>query len=193
MRERRSDDWVVDLNDRHRLEDAVTAAIEANSKLTLVERRTESFEKLDFVVATKRVARAEVELKAKWRHCWTWRKFRPEVPEHDLFILDERALRHILGFGPDSHLMILDWPNRRWVLFDVAQLALAPKERISRPLSGKRTTMKAKVLLDLQDGYPAGPKASTAVTTLAQRIDQTNRSWSQLEAWPNPVPSPSSH
>ena len=151
----------------------------------MIERRTDSYDRLDFAVATNRVRNAEVELKAKWQRCSTgWQRQRRDVPERELFILDELALRRILGSGPDSHLMILDWPNRRWILFDVPQLALAPKARVNRRLSRKRSTAKAKILLDLRDGCPGGPKASAAVKSLAKRIDETNRHWSQLEAWP---------
>ncbi|MEM8924104.1 MAG: hypothetical protein AAGD35_11440 [Actinomycetota bacterium] len=186
MRERRPHDWETDLSQRHRLENAVANAIENEPRLTLIERRTDSLDQADFVVATELVPRAEVELKAKWQRSPTWRRFLPGTAERDLFILDERALRHLLTAAPDAHLLILDYPNRRWVVFDTAQLALVNKGRTSRPIARQRQVMKGKVILDLRGGYQAGSHITKAIPKLTDHIDGTHRNWSQIEAWPHP-------
>ena len=186
MRERRPSDWVTDLAGRHELERRVAHALEGSTAVQLLEADTHRFDRLDYTVATKRVPRAQVELKAKWQSYRGWSKHRPDVDETDLFILDELALRRIISGGAYTHLIIYDHPASRWVLFGVADLVLAPKARVVRQLSGRRPTSKGKVLLDVNDGHNAGQLLPAAIDRLAESINDTDRRWLRVEPWPSP-------
>ena len=186
MRERRPGDWVTDLTGRHGLEQQVADELRTHRNIELLEINTTSFDRLDFTIGTKAVFPVEVELKAKWQpyQRW-WHQHRLDVDESDLFILDELALRRVVAGGPTSQLLIHDHPSGRWVLFSVADLLLAPKARVSRPLRGRRETTKGKILISLGDGQAAGTTIGEAVSYLAPAILDTHRRWSQVEPWPS--------
>lgn len=186
MRDRRPHDWTADLTGRHRLEAEVASALLNNGDLRLLERNTHRFDRLDYAVATGRVPFAAVELKAKWQRYKGWQKYRPDVQETDLFILDELALRRIVSASPDGHLLIYDHPQGRWVIFSVVDLMLAPKSRVSRQIGRSRSTLKGKLLIDLNDGLNAGRDLRFAIDRLVRTIDNTHRRWAQVEPWPKP-------
>ncbi len=186
MRERRRADWVTDLAGRHKLESQVAHALEASGNVWLLVNQTDRFDRLDYTVATHRVPVASVELKAKWQPYRGWAQHRPDVDQVDLFILDELSLRRIVAAGTHTHLLIYDHPACRWVLYGVADLILAPKARVSRRLSGRRTLEKGKVLLDLNDGHHAGSDLGAAVELLATFVNDIDRRWAQIEPWPLP-------
>ncbi|MCP4957704.1 MAG: hypothetical protein GY925_00390 [Actinomycetia bacterium] len=186
MRDRRPSDWIADLTGRHELEQQVAGEFEANPAVRLLETNTNRYDRLDYSVATTSVTAAGVELKAKWQPYRGWGHHRPDVDQADLFILDELALRRIVTDGTNSHLLIYDHPMRRWVIFGVADLILAPKARIARQLQGRRPTTKGKVLIDLRDGLQAGQDLPTVITRLGAAINDTDRRWPQVEPWPAP-------
>ena len=100
MRERRSSDWVIDLNGRHGIESQVEHALVSHDRLALLRTSTQSFDRLDFQILAPGERLVELEVKAKHQPLSSgWRQLRPDVDPANLFVLDELALRKILERG----------------------------------------------------------------------------------------------
>ncbi len=84
MRERRPDDWRVDLAERHPLEAEVAAAIDAHHALVRLGTSTASLERLDYQLLGPGDRLCELELKAKRRPYQGWSALRPDVEPVDL-------------------------------------------------------------------------------------------------------------
>ncbi|MCO6449827.1 MAG: hypothetical protein J5I90_03460 [Caldilineales bacterium] len=75
------------------------------------------------------------------------------IAEERLFIVDDLAARKILGFAPNSGLLVRDNVRPAYYLFTVLDLYLMPKLRVNRPIRNKQTEMKGKWLVDLRNGW----------------------------------------
>ena len=216
MRERRADDWRVDLAERHPLEFAVARALGQHPALTLLASSTASTDRLDYQVLGPGDRLVQLELKAKRQPYRGWEAHRPDVPEPELFILDELALRKIVDAGRYGFLVVRDLPQKRWCVWSTAELVLAPKGRVSRRLAtgarragaavataarvtpAVRTTSaepvratsaeptKGKVLLDSRDAAGIVPTLSAALDAVVDLIDAVDRRWGDIAAWPAP-------
>lgn len=188
MRPRVRSDWAMDLAGRRDLETRFGEALRGHPSVRGVRDNTAAFDELDYTIDLAGIGLASVELKAKWQHySQGWTRHRPDLAEADLFILDELALRKIIATGRHGYVAIYDHPSTRWRIYGVADLVLASKTRIARPLHGNRPTTKGKILLDLRDGHDAGHTSQEAVLVLAGVIATTERQWSRVEPWPTPT------
>ena len=185
MRERRRGDWRIDLARRHPLESHVEEALDAHPALTRLASSTTSMDRLDFQILGPGERLCELELKAKHQTYRGWTDLRPDVDEADLFILDELALRKIIGAGPYAILLINDQPSDRWVVFTTMDLVLAPKVRVDRRLATGVDRIKAKILLDLNDSHQHHPTATTALSAVASYMKVIDRHWNAIGPWPS--------
>lgn len=185
MRERRSSDWVVDLRGRHELEARFAGALDASADLVLVRRATTSMELLDYHVVGPGDRLAQIELKAKHQSYRGWGELRPDVPEPELFILDELALRKIIDAGRYAFLVVADLPTDRYCVFATLDLVLATKSRAVRHLSIGSGRAKAKVLLDLREAAASSSDVEAAVNDVASMLEVCDRQWSAVEPWPH--------
>jgi hypothetical protein len=185
MRERRRGDWRIDLARRHPLETQVRHAIEEHPALTLLTSSTDSMDRLDFQVLGPGERLCEIELKAKHQTYRGWSAYRPDVAESDLFILDELALRKIVGAGRYGMLLVNDQPSGRWIVFTVMDLVLASKARVDRRLATGVDRIKAKVLLDLNDSDQHHASATAALSAVASYMKVIDRHWNAIEPWPS--------
>lgn len=190
MRERRRGDWRIDLARRHPLESHVETAIDEHPALTRLASSTSSMDRLDFQILGPGERLCELELKAKHQTYRGWSDLRPDVNEADLFILDELALRKIIGAGPYAILLINDQPSDRWVVFTIMDLVLAPKVCVDRRLATGVDRIKAKVLLDLTDAHQHHPTATTALSAVASYMKVVDRHWNAIGPWPTVRTSP---
>ena len=198
MRERRADDWRVDLAERHPLEFAVARALGSHQALTLLATSTTSTDRLDYQVLGPGDRLVQLELKAKRQPYQGWEAHRPDVPEPELFILDELALRKIVDAGRYGFLVVRDVPRNRWCVWGMAELLLAPKGRVSRRLAtGRRARAepargawpeptKGKVLLDSRDAAGTVPTLGGALDAVVDLIEAVDRRWGDIAAWPAP-------
>ncbi len=188
MRPRIPSDWATDLAGRRHLESRFGQGLQQHRRLRVVADDTDRYDTPDYLIDVSGVGRASVELKAKWQSYRSgWTRHRPDIAEPELFILDELALRKIVAAGRHSYLVVHDHPTNRWRIFGTTDLVLAPKVRVARRLEGRRPTTKGKVLIDLRDGHHGGDSLAGAVEALAMMIPQTERRWTQVEPWPNPI------
>lgn len=184
MRERHPGDWAVDLAGRHRLEHQVAEAIAADRRLVLLRRTTDSLRELDYAIAGPGQRLGYLELKAKHQPYRGWSAFRPEVAERDLFILDELALRKIVGAGRYAHLVVADLPTSRWCIWSSADLVLATKARVVRALATGAGRSMAKVLLDQREAAVTTETAAAAVDAVARPLAVCDAHWDSIEPWP---------
>jgi len=183
MRDRRPEDWRIDLQGRHGLEETVAAALDAHEGLRLVGRSTHAYDRLDYQLLGPGGRRLEVELKAKHQRYVGWSQLRPEVAEADLFILDELALRHLVDAGRYGFLLVMDVPSDRWVLWSLAELVVCTKVRVARQLAtpGK---VKGKVLLDVSEAAVTTSSLDGALDRLVDVLAQIDRRWGDIAPWP---------
>src|SRR4051812_13982307 len=154
MRERRTSDWVFDLNGRHGIEAQVEHELSQHPALSLLRASTSSYDCLDFQLLGPAETLIQLELKAKRQPLSAgWRSLRPDVEPADLFVLDELALRKIVDAGRYAFLLVRDVPQARWVLWTVGDLLVASRARHAREIDrGSGSRLKGKLLFDLSEG-----------------------------------------
>lgn len=81
-----------------------------------------------------------------------YRQLWPQVPEPDLFILDEAALRTLSWAEGMGYVVIADKPMSRWVVLGPWELLLAPRRRFERLSDDRKHPQKGKLLFDLRTG-----------------------------------------
>jgi hypothetical protein len=187
MRERRPDDWAADLAGRHALESRMASALSGHPELILLRKETASVDLLDYAVAGPGDRLCQVELKAKHQPYRGWTNLRPDVPEKDLFILDELALRKIIDGGRYTYLVVADLPTKRWVVWSTLDLVLASKVRTVRALATGAGRQKAKLLIDFREAAAQVHDEHAAAATVAKMIASCDSSWSAIEPWPHGV------
>lgn len=184
MRERRAHDWRVDLGRRHALESRVALALHGDPQLIVLQRCTSSTERLDFQLLGPGERLVELELKSKRQPYQGWSCHRPNVPEEDLFILDELALRRIVEAGRYAFLLVNDMPKRRWCLWSAADLVLTSKARVARKLVTDQVRDKGKLLLDLTEQTTISSRLEHAVRAVAEMVSDVDRRWNDIAPWP---------
>jgi hypothetical protein len=184
MRERRPEDWRADLEKRHALEAKVGARLAAHPRLIMLKRSTASTDRLDYQLLGPGERLVETELKTKRQPYQGWAKFRPDLPEHDLFILDELALRRIVDAGRYAFLLVNDMPGRRWCLWSTADLVLTSKSRIARSLARESERVKGKLLISLVEHSIVCDTLGEAIETLVTSVEEVDRKWDDIAPWP---------
>lgn len=184
MRERRPEDWRADLEKRHALEAKVGARLAAHPRLIMLKRSTASTDRLDYQLLGPGERLVETELKTKRQPYQGWAKFRPDIPERDLFILDELALRRIVDAGRYAFLLVNDMPGRRWCLWSTADLVLTSKSRIARTLARESERVKGKLLISLVEHSIICATLGEAIETLVESVEEVDRKWDDIAPWP---------
>jgi hypothetical protein len=186
MRERRSSDWVIDLNGRHGIESQVEHALVSHSRLTLLRASTQSFDRLDFQILAPGERLVELEVKAKHQPLSSgWQRLRPDVQSADLFVLDELALRKILDAGRYAFLLVRDIPRARWVLWSAGDLLVASRVRHARRLDKEASAIKGKLVFDLSETGFSTPTLSDALDSLTTTVASIDAMWADVSPWPN--------
>jgi hypothetical protein len=186
MRERRSSDWVIDLQGRHGIEAQVEAALEAHPVLTLLRSSTASFDRLDFQLLGPGERLVELEVKAKHQPLsGGWRDLRSDVAPADLFVLDELALRKIVDAGRYAFLLVRDIPLARWVLWSAGDLLVASRVRHTRRIEKGATPMsKGKLVFDLSEGGFTSTHLGEALDAVSDTVTRVEALWSDISPWP---------
>ncbi len=158
-------------------------ALDHHPDLVRLQSSTASLDRLDYQLLGPGERLCELELKAKRQPYRGWAHLRPELPEADVFILDELALRRVVDAGRYAFLLVRDLPGERWALWSTAELLLATKVRVSRRLAATTVTDKGKALIDLGAAAITRnlPAALSAVAKLVGVIDAQ---WGDVAPWP---------
>ena len=186
MRDRLPADWQVDLRERHELEARVRNELAAHPHLTLLNCSTSSTERLDFQLAGPGARLLEIELKAKCQVYRGWERYRPEVAERDLLILDELALRKLVDAGRYSFLLVRDLPADRWAVWSIHDLVMTPKVRVTRRLSVGSGAVKGKVMISFAEDAHLFPQAADAIEFIVEMLPKIDHRWQDIAPWPSP-------
>ncbi len=94
------------------------------------------------------------------------------VPERELLVLDEVAVRKLLAWAPRAALLFWDGTQTGppYVLFTIVDLLCVPKVRVQRPIALNTSRLKAKWLLDRRHGRRL-PDLGGALAVLARYVD----------------------
>ena len=184
MRERRPEDWRTDLAARHAIETRVGFTIGQHPELIMLKRSTASTDRLDYQLLGPGERLVEIELKSKRQPYRGWSKYRPDVPEADLFILDELALRRIVDAGRYAFLLVRDVPGERWCVWSTADLVLTSKSRVARTVSREVERVKGKLLISLTEHSIVCASLADAVDAIAVAIPQVDKQWDDIAPWP---------
>src|SRR4051812_12941087 len=186
MRERRSSDWVTDLQGRHGIEAQVEAALAGHPTIRLLQSSTTRYDRLDFQLLGPAEHLIELEVKTKHQPLSAgWRHLRPDVDPADLFVLDELALRKIVDAGRYAFLLVRDIPRARWVLWSAGDLLVASRARHSRQLAkGDTPRLKGKLLFDLAEAGFSSLHLTDALDALNNTVSQLDHWWSDISPWP---------
>ncbi|HEV2368757.1 MAG TPA: hypothetical protein VGR90_02715 [Acidimicrobiales bacterium] len=184
MRDRRPEDWRVDLRDRHGLENLVAGAIDHHRGLTRLSSSTSSMTRLDYQLLLPGDRLGELELKAKRQTYRNWPGLGPGVLDRDVFILDELALRRIVDAGRYAFLLVRDIPSDRWCLWGTAELVLTTKIRVSRGLTRVAPTVKGKLLIDLGSAPVSCPTVEASLDELCRMARAIDERWDDIRPWP---------
>lgn len=184
MRERRPEDWRVDLAERHGLEAEVAAALDAHPQLLRLRTSTAALDRLDYQLLGPGERLCELELKAKRQPYKGWGRYWPAVADEDIFILDELALRRVLDAGRHAFLLVRDMPMDRWCLWSTMELVLTSKIRVGRQLAGGRRVVKGKILLDLSSAAATQSTLAAALSQLTSMVGLIDRRWTDIGPWP---------
>jgi hypothetical protein len=185
MRERRPEDWRTDLAKRHQLEAKVAARLAAHPDLIMLKRSTASTDRLDYQLLGPGERLLEMELKTKRQPYQGWSRYRPDIVESDLFILDELALRRIVDAGRYAFLLVNDMPGRRWCLWSTADLVLTSKSRVARSLARETERVKGKLLISLIEHSIVRETLGEAIEALISSVHGVDRAWDDIAPWPS--------
>ncbi|HEX2053938.1 MAG TPA: hypothetical protein VHJ78_09480 [Actinomycetota bacterium] len=186
MRDRLPEDWRTDLRDRHALEAEVRNELAAHPELGMLQCSTSSTERLDYQLLGPGARLLEVELKAKRQSYRGWERYRPEVPERDLLILDELALRKLVDAGRYAFLLVRDIPGGRWAVWSTHDLVMTSKKRVSRHLAVGTGALKGKVLVSFAEDAHLFTGLGEAVDFIVETSREIDRRWRDIAPWPSP-------
>ena len=108
----------------------------------------------------------------------------PELPESEMFVVDETVFRRVVWQGGGGYLLIHDAPSQRWVVFGPWELTLGRKLRYGR--WGQRAGpqfLKGKFVVDLRIGRH-GPDVS--VDLILDAIKRSTAWRNRVEPYPIP-------
>lgn len=175
-RERRPADWVRDLKAGRDAEAYVRALLFEHPAVRRVADLSAQPETPDFEFQYEG-ERVGLEVKSKLQpYSSEYHEMWRELPESELFILDETSLRALSWAEGMGYLLIADAPSRRWVVIGPWELLLGPRRRFERlgPRTGK-TFGKGKLLLDLGTGQAMGDVVIDVVLQIVRRTRATRR------------------
>ena len=186
MRDRLPADWKTDLSERHRLEADVRNELADHPELALLHCSTASTERLDYQLVGPGARLLEVELKAKRQTYRGWGRHRPDVPEKDLLILDELALRKLVDAGRYAFLLVRDIPGDRWAVWSTYDLVMTPKSRVTRQLALGTGAVKGKVLISFADDASLFTGLAEAIDFIVDTMRIIDSRWQDIAPWPSP-------
>lgn len=107
----------------------------------------------------------------------------PEVPESDLFVLDETSFRALLWAEGLGYLLVRDRPAARWHVLGPWELCLGPRRRFERREDrGAGEFLKGKMLLDLRTA--AETTSDLSVDSLLRVVRASRAALRQVRALP---------
>jgi hypothetical protein len=124
----------------------------------------------------------EVKEKRKTTKISQWPKV--NIPEPDLFILDDLSARKILKMAPNSGLIVRTNLTNRYYFFDVVTLWEMPRLRVNRALNEEKTVFKGKWMIDLRNGYQ-GNKLDQVFGALKTYYEQQEQYFREPECFGN--------
>ncbi len=182
-RARRPADWQRDVAAARIVEQEVADLLRSDPRVDDVVDNTASFENLDFAFVFHGVA-VTVDVKEKrQRYSRGIQDLWPQLPEANMFIVDETVFRRIVWQGGGGYLLIHDVPSHRWAVFGPWELTLARKLRYARwGQRHEKRFLKGKLLLDLSSAAETGERLS--VDMVLRTVDAA-RSWrGRVEPYP---------
>jgi hypothetical protein len=111
------------------------------------EDNSKSYKLLDFTLFLEKKFHLDVKEKLQKYSVDNWPKV---MPERDMFIIDDLAVRKCLAYFPLSGLLIRDKLNSRYIFFSVIDLALMPKKRVYRGIKRNQPDIKGKWIVNLK-------------------------------------------
>jgi ATP-dependent helicase Lhr and Lhr-like helicase len=199
-RARDADDWDRDLEAARSSEAQVARALSLHPFVSHLADYTAEMDVLDFEFRFER-ERVRVDVKEKrTRYTRDYREMWPEVPEPELFILDETAFKALMWEEGLGYLLIHDVPQDRWLVMGPWEIALGPRRRFQRlGDKGSGDFLKGKLLLDLRTASASSRNLS--VDELLRVVELSRRARRQVEpirlrvrevipVVPRPVPRP---
>lgn len=186
MRDRLPADWRTDLKERHQLEADVRNELAAHPELAMLQCSTASTDRLDYQLVGPGARLCEVELKTKRQVYRGWARYRPEVPERDLLILDELALRKLVEAGKYAFLLVRDMPGDRWAVWSTHDLVMTPKARVTRQLAVGTGAVKGKVLVSFTEDAHLFSDVAGAIDFIVDTLRKVDQRWQDIAPWPTP-------
>lgn len=101
----------------------------------------------------------------------------PGVPEQDLFVIDELAVRRAMQHFPHAYFVIRDVPGKRIFLARIDELVSAERARLNR--TGTTEHRKGKWVIDLKNFRELTDPARQLLPTVL--YDQTSMPWKNSE------------
>ena len=179
-RAREAGDWNRDLAAARASEAHVKAALSTHPRVSHLADFTAEMDVLDFEFRFEG-ERVRVDVKEK-RASFTrdYREVWPEVPEPELFILDETAFKALMWEEGLGYLLIHDIPRSRWLVMGPWEIALGPRRRFQRlGDKGSGAFRKGKLLLDLRTASATTRELS--VDELLRVVGESRRARRQVE------------
>lgn len=186
MRDRLPSDWKTDLRERHQLEADVRNELAAHPELAMLQCSTSSTDRLDYQLVGPGGRLLEVELKTKRQVYRGWGRYRPDVEEKDLLILDELALRKLVDAGRYAFLLVRDLPGGRWAVWSTHDLVMTSKSRVTRRLDVGTGAVKGKVLVSFAEDASLFTDVSSAIDHIVDTLRNTDQRWQDIAPWPSP-------
>jgi hypothetical protein len=186
MRDRLPPDWRTDLQERHQLEAEVRNELADHPDLAMLQCSTASTERLDYQLVGPGARLLEVELKTKRQIYRGWERYRPDVSEKDLLILDELALRKLVDAGRYAFLLVRDIPGNRWAVWSTHDLVMTPKSRVTRRLAVGSGAVKGKVLISFADDAHLSADLARAIDFIVDTMRIIDSRWQDIAPWPSP-------
>jgi hypothetical protein len=137
----------------HSVEQEVKAYFKRNN-ISFVDNSS-SFQLLDFTVRLDADRPFHIDVKEK-RQSYSQNNWPKVMPETDMFILDDLAVRKCLAYSPYSGVLVRDKLLNRYIFLSVLDLAMMPKTRVNRHIKKNQPALKGKWIVSLRNGVNAG-------------------------------------
>lgn len=128
--------------------------------------------RLDFTIILPEYEKFYLEVKEKRQHTKTSQWPSVDIPESELFILDDLSARKILKMAPNSGLLVRSNITGRYYFYDVVTLWSVPRLRVNRALNREETVIKGKWMLDLRNAVVGAQVADGWAAVLRYLRDQ---------------------
>lgn len=183
-RDRRPQDWEADLAAARAVEREVATTLAQEPLFEELHDLTSRFDALDFAFSYRGRA-VNLDVKEKRQTYSTGvRELWPQLPERDMFIIDETVFRRIVWQGGGGFLAIHDVPGGRWCFYGPWELTLGRRVRYGRwGRRNGRPFLKGKLLIDLAAAAAESDQFNTEAVRL---VLETTWSWRD-RVEPHPV------